>query len=146
MTIEQKALKAWGETSDPAMAIWILKDGTLVNGCMGGCLRDVDHAEIGQFFKPSKFQDPGSNWIYIRKFIRRGNIRMCLSTHEAFFELSGIPTQPQWRSMGRCFAAARRLDLGITIEKMGNVPGTGRSYTKAQYMEHLMRYAPDRIF
>lgn len=146
MTIEQKALKAWGETRYPEAAIWILKDGTLVNGCMGSGTRDVDHAEIGQFFKPSKFQDPGSNWIYIRKFIRRGNVRMSFSDQEAFFEFIKTPTPTQWRSMGRCFAAARRLDLRVHLERMGGIPSTGKSYTVQEYAAHLARYAPDRVF
>lgn len=142
MTIEQRALKTWGEAREPETAIWILRDGTLVNGCMGGFVRDVDHAEIGQFFKPSKFQDPGSNWIYIRKFIRRGNIRMSMDGHEAAFELSRIPTPEQWRAMGRCFVAARKLQKPITIERMGRMPGAGRSYGRAEFAEHLSRYAP----
>lgn len=140
MTIEQKALKLWGPAQGPESAIWILSDGILVNGCMGSGVRDVDHAEIGQFFKPSKFQDPGSNWIYIKKFIRRGNIRMCLGSHEAFFELWLKPTLAQWRAMGRCFVAARRLGLKVHIEKMGRCPGTGRSYGREEYMEYLDKY------
>lgn len=140
MTIEQRALKLWGPARDPESAIWILPDGILINGCMGSGVRDVDHAEIGQFFKPSKFQDPGSNWIYIKKFIRRGNIRMCLSSCEAFFELWLRPTRAQWRTMGHCFVAARRLGLPVRIERMGRCPGTGKSYTAEEYRQYLDRY------
>ena len=146
MTIEQRALKLWGEARRPSDAIWVLDDGTLINGCMGGSgLRDVDHAEIGQFFKPSKFQDPGSNWIYIKKFINRGNVRMSFGTHEAFFEFAKTPSQAQWKAMGRCFAAARRDGLEVRLEKMGRVPGTGKCYTVQEYVRHLARYAPDRV-
>lgn len=145
MTIEKRALRLWGEAVSPETAIWILKDGTLVNGCMGGSVRDVDHAEIGQFFRPSKFQDPGSNYIYIKKFIRRGNVRMSMDGHDAFFELAGIPTQAQWRAMGRCFAAARRLGKDVCIERMGRTPGTGRAYSREEYVRHLARYAPGLV-
>lgn len=146
MTIEQRAAKAWGITEDPEDAIWILKDGSMINGCAYGTgTRDVDHAEIGQFYKPSKFQDPGSNWIYIKKFIRRGNIRISFSSHVAFFELSSVPTPEQWRTMGRCFAKARRTDLPVQIERMGRVPGTGRTYTREEYIQYLARYAPQAM-
>ena len=145
MTIEQRALKLWGPARDPGSAIWILADGTLINGCMGSGVRDVDHAEIGQFFKPSKFQDPGSNWIYIKKFIRRGNVRMSFSQCEAFFEFAKTPSPAQWQAMGRCFVAARREGLPVRLERMGRVPGTGKCYTVQEYVRHLARYAPDRV-
>lgn len=145
MTIEEKAIRAWGETNDPCAAIWITRDGRLINGCMSGHLRDVDHASIGEFFKTSKFHQPGSAWLYIKKFINRGNIRMYLSDRTAYFELAKLPAPAQWRAMGRCFAAARRQDLDIQIERMGRVPGTGKLYSKSQYMEYLSRYAPHLV-
>lgn len=142
MTIEEKALKTWGEASCPEAAIWITRDGTLVNGCMSGYIRDVDHAEIGQFFKTSKYHQPGSAWLYIKKFINRGNVRMCFSSCEAYFELSRTPTRTQLRTMCRCFAAARRKSLDVRIERMGRVPGAGKCYTREEYMAHLARYVP----
>lgn len=141
MTIEQKALREWGPTDDPFRAIWILRDGTLVNGCMGGCVRDVDHAEIGQFFKRSVYEDPGSNWIYIKKFMRRGNVRMSMEG-TAYFELAVPPTRQQWAAMGRCFAAARREGKDIAIERMGRRPGCGRLYNRESYIGYLSRYLP----
>lgn len=142
MTIEERALKTWGEAACPEAAIWVTRDGALVNGCMSGYVRDVDHAEIGQFFKTSKRHQPGSAWLYIRKFISRGNIRMSFSSCEAYFELSRLPTPVQWRAMGRCFAAARRRSLDIRIERMGRCPGAGKSYGREEYMAYLARYAP----
>lgn len=146
MTIEQKMLKAWGEAADPALAIWILKDGTLVNGCMDpyGCRRDVDHSEMNQFYKRSKFEDPGSSYIYLLKTIRRGNIRMSMDGHAAAFELYGIPTKAQWRSMGRAFVAARRLDKPVEISVLPRRRSDrgNRLYDRESYIAYLSRYAP----
>lgn len=142
MTIEQKALKTWGEACGPSQAIWILKNGILINGCMGGYIRDVDHSEIGQFFKRSKYHEPGSNWLYVKKFIRRGNIRMSMEGGTAYFELFGLPTRVQWRAMGQCFAAARREGKNIEIERL---PRTGHRrllYSREEYLGYLERYAP----
>ena len=32
MTIEEKALKQYSTTENPRLAVWMLKDGTLLNG------------------------------------------------------------------------------------------------------------------
>lgn len=145
MTIEQKALKLWGETDDPQDSIWILPDGTMLNGCQGGYIRDVDHAEIGQFFAPSKSQDPGSNWIYIKKFIRRGNIRMSMDGHACYFMLSKIPTRTQWRSMGYCMAKARRLGKIVEIERIASHGRPAKLYGRMEYIMYLSRYAPNLV-
>ncbi len=146
MTIEERAVKTWGLTENPEDAIWILKNGSLINGCAyGSGMHDVDHAEINQFYKPSKLQNPRSNWIYVKKFINRGNIRMAFSSHAAFFELSGLPTPAQWRAMGRCFVRARKAGLPVQIERMGRIPGTGKLYTREDYIRYLARYAPQLV-
>lgn len=144
MTIEEKALKEWGVATDCLCGLWILKDGTILNGCQSGYVRDVDHGEIGQFFKRSVYQDPGSNWIYVKKFIKRGNIRMSMEG-SAYFELGRVPTQEQWRAMGRCFARARQRQLEIQIERMGSRPGLGKLYTRLGYIEYLSRYVPSLV-
>ena len=79
MTIEQRLLADLGATTIPDFAVWLLKDGTLVNGSHEGYQRDIDHHEIGQYFKHSKYHVPGSSTLYLRKFMRRGNIRISCS-------------------------------------------------------------------
>ncbi len=144
MTIEQKALKAWGATDIPEHAIWILPDGTMLNGCQGGYVRDVDHAEVGQFFALSKFHDPGSNYLYLCKFIRRGNIRTSCDGRECFFELAGVPTRQQYAAMRRCMSRAMRRGQAVMIEKM---PARSREkkrcwHSREDYEAYLSRYVP----
>ena len=149
MTIEQKMLKAWGEAQSPETAIWILKDGTFVNGCMDpyGRHRNVDHSEVNQFYKRSKFEDPGSSYIYLLKTIRRGNIRMSMDGHAATFELYGLPTKAQWRAMGRAFVSARRLDKPVEISVLPRRRSDrgNRLYGRESYMAYLSRYAPHML-
>lgn len=83
MTIEERLIKDLGTTSRPELAVWMTKDGTLVNGSHDGIRRDVDHHEISHYYKKSKYDDGGSSTLYIRKFMRRGNIRM--GCHEAAY-------------------------------------------------------------
>lgn len=95
MTIEERAEKAWGLTNNPVCAIYMLKNGNLLNGSFEGRQRDRDHREIGYFYKQSTRQQPGDSSIYIYKFMRRGNLRV--GCHETGFiiELLTTPTEEQ---------------------------------------------------
>lgn len=148
MTIEEKALALWGPTDDPSVGLYILKDGTMLNGGGHGYgNRVVDHVEINQFFKPSKFQEPGSSYVYIKKFVRRGNIRMSGCGCTVTFELYAPPTPAQWRTMGRCFAYARREDKPVEIERLPRLLSArgNRLYSRESYIEYLKRYVPGLI-
>lgn len=141
MTIEDRAVKEWGCTEQPRYAIWILADGSMVNGCMGGYVRDVDHSEIGQFFRTSKFHDPGSNYLYIKKFVRRGNVRTSCEG-ECYFQFARTPTKAQYAAMRRCMMYAAREGKPVMIEKL--VPGrNGPCWRSREDFEaYLARYAP----
>lgn len=99
MTIEQELIRDLGLTEDPFLAVWMTRDGLLVNGSIEGRQRDIDHHEIGQYFKASKFQDPGSSAIYVRKFMRRGNIRMGFSDCGLCFEFETPPSEAQVKTL-----------------------------------------------
>lgn len=139
MTIEQRLLHDCGETDDPMMAVWMLRDGTLVNGSYEGYQRDIDHHEIGAYFKRSKFEDPGSNYLYILKFMRRGNIRMSGSNCDLCFELVGPPSQAQWTAIQRCALMARRAGLPMFIERCTG-PYQHRGQTFADFAAYISRY------
>lgn len=68
MTIEQRLIKELGTTDDPVFAVWLLRDGTYVNGTIEGHQRDIDHHEISAFYRPSKRQQPGGWGLYVYKF------------------------------------------------------------------------------
>lgn len=77
MTIEEKVLKEYGRTDDPVLSVWMLRDGTLVNGSCEGFQRDIDHHQIISFFSPSRKEDPGSPELYVKKFIK---MFVCMDT------------------------------------------------------------------
>lgn len=139
MTIEERLLRDQGTTEDPHLAIWLLKDGTLVNGSIEGRQRDVDHHEIGQYFKKSKFQEPGSSLIYIKKFERRGNVRWGCSETGYWAELRATPTQEQFNTIVKHFtdAARNRIDNCVVI-----FTRRGRKIQTDVYglMNHVERY------
>ena len=144
MTIEEKALKLWGRARSPETAIWILKDGTMIEGCHGGFrTRSVDHAEIGQFFKTSVRDEPGSGYLYIRTFIRRGNIRMSMDGSTCFLEFYRRPGPAQQRAIGKCFAAARRLGKDVEISIMPRLldDRSRKILSREQYLAYMARYA-----
>lgn len=146
-TIEARAMRLWGVTNDPARGIWILRDGRMLDGCQGGYVRDVDHSEIGQFFTRSKFHTPGSNWLYMKKFIKRGNIRMSMEG-EPYFEFAIRPSEDQWRTMKYCFKFARLADKpDIRIERLSDTRPHPVQYDVEGLKAYLRQYAPygDRI-
>ena len=99
MTIEQRLAITRGFTDNPYLADWLLPDGHMTNGSYEGRQRDIDHAEISGFFKHSKNQEPGNVKIYIRKFMRRGNIRMGASTWGFCFEFDRTPNEAQLKTL-----------------------------------------------
>lgn len=108
MTIEQRLVARFGVTDDMGVAVWMLRDGTMVNGSYEGFQRDVDHAEIRQFYKVPKEDWYGNAIKYIRKFIRRGNIRMGCSGNDVSFQFAVPPTDEQLlRLVPACHAARR---------------------------------------
>lgn len=95
MTLEKKVMKAYGTTQDKNLAVWLLRDGTLVNGSHSGTIRDVDHHEISRFFSRSKFEKPGETYLYIKKFMNRGNIRIGCSMTAHCYEFTVPPSSEQ---------------------------------------------------
>lgn len=131
MTIEQRLIAKCGLTNDFYLSLWMLKNGQLVNGSYEGHQRDIDHHEIGEFFKPSKRQTPGSSYIYIRKFMNRGNIRMGCSPCGCCVEFTKIPTQEQFNMLQRLANFAYDNGLPIQFTRHSNARGTIRESTKA---------------
>lgn len=117
MTIEQRLVRDNGTTDGPELAVWLLADGTWVNGSKEGRQRDVDHHEIGQYFKPSKHAEPGSAYLYMLKFMRRGNIRVGCGGGYAFAEMRVPPTEAQARELIRHFAKLSRYGVDCMIER-----------------------------
>lgn len=116
MTIEQRAAARYGLTDEPELAAWLLQSGELLNGTYCGLRRDVDHCEISQFFKRSVYQDPGSAYIYVKKFLRRGNIRVVCSGSSYGLEYTVTPTPAQIQAIRRIHLLAERRAIPLLIE------------------------------
>lgn len=90
--IEAVVLKEYGRTDDPCLAVWMLRDGTLVNGSIEGRQRDRDHRDIADFY-PFHMDENDA----MARFMRRGNIRMGFSETGPCFEFLVPPSEEQLR-------------------------------------------------
>lgn len=143
MTIEERLVKSRGITDRPEFADWMLTDGRMTNGSYEGHQRDIDHAEINEFFKPSKLETPGSGAIYIKKFMRRGNIRMGVSPFGYCFAYAKTPTRMQLNKLipGLLDAVYAKTDTYIA-RHTGPVTQMYQQHamTAIQFINHLNRY------
>ncbi len=141
MTIEQRLVKDLGTTDIPELAVWMLKDGTLVNGSYEGHQRDVDHHEIGYYFKPSIHAEPGDSYIYILKFMRRGNIRVGCSESGYYMETRTPPTEGQWKIIQRMYQTACDKLLPFGILRYSKTDKYNESFLQyATYIERYLHY------
>lgn len=139
MTIEQLLLKDYGETREPCFATWLLRDGTLINGSIEGRQRDIDHRCISHYYKRSKFEDPGSAYLYILKFMRRGNIRVCCNEFGYGFEFTKQPSLQQLKTIRRAYMAAIRKAVPFTIDRRIR-PFHVKNMRMAEFETYLYRY------
>lgn len=99
MTLEQKLIHDCGLTDNPTHGLWLLQDGTLINGSHEGYQRDIDHHEIQQYFKKSKLDTGSDSYLYMQKFMRRGNIRWGCSETGLALEFIKTPTEQQFKTI-----------------------------------------------
>lgn len=148
MTIEQRLLRDCGTTEEPCLAVWLLPDGEWVNGSCEGFQRDQDHHEIGAYFRPSVRQEPGSTYIYIRKFMRRGNIRVSCAQGFCRAEMLVPPTRSQVVQVLEKFGPLARDGWDVLIERAG--AATGSRYASMDlpafraYVERYLRRCINR--
>lgn len=77
---EALALARYGTTEDFSLAVWMLRDGTMLDGSKEGLQRDYDHQDIAEVY-------PGTDCeAAMIKFMRRGNVRMGFSESGPCFE------------------------------------------------------------
>lgn len=139
MTVEERLVHDHGLTRIPEFAVWMLSDGTMVNGSKEGYQRDVDHHEIGEYYKKSKFEDIGSSAVYVRKFMNRGNIRISCSENGYCIETRKTPTAAQFKTLSEIMNEARTYRINTYVDYH-----PCRTKTKATtwqgYVRHLKRY------
>lgn len=144
MTIEEKAAALYGRTEIPEFGVWLLRGGVLLNGSHEGHQRDVDHAEISQFFKPSKRQAPGGIYIYLLKFMRRGNIRWSVSDCGACVDMVGMPDAAQFRVVRDAMLHAERRGADTSVAyRTPAAAGRPVYRTWPEWLRFADRYAKD---
>lgn len=90
-SVETKLQQEHGLTDDINLAVWMLRDGSLINGSYDGNQRDVDHREIVEYYPGLSFDEA------IARFMRRGNIRMGFGDAGPCFEFLVPPSEEQLR-------------------------------------------------
>ncbi len=138
MTIEERLKKKYGVTNNMHLAVWLLPNGDLINGSHDGIRRTVDHSEISEFFAPSKRQTPGSSYIYIEKFMRRGNIRIALSDLVLAFELHKTPTRAQLDILTPAILDCARKSIPVYAARMTQ-KGIKRE-DGPEFLEYVYKY------
>lgn len=111
---EQKAVMSWGITNNINLCIYILKDGQMLNGSYEGYQRDKDHREINEFLysvKNDRCSEP------MKRFIKRGNIRVHANKDGINLEFKRLPNYKQWQTLKKVFSIANTQDIPITIEQ-----------------------------
>lgn len=133
-SIEQRAIKEYGLTEVYYFALYMLIDGTMLNGSYEGYQRDEDHRNIGCFFNYKthidKYDMKVENyepWQNIVRFINRGNIRMSCSSQRFGIEFHKLPTRAQWEQIKKMSQEAYKMDIEFIIERadsQGNIRQT----------------------
>ena len=115
-TIEERAKIAWGTTEVPQFAIYMLTDGTMLNGSYEGHQRDIDHREINEFM-PCVGGKSYEGYPYIFRFLNRGNIRMNRNRDGINIQFWHTPTYEQWQTLRQILKDAEEMRQSIFIEK-----------------------------
>ena len=116
-TIEQRAKAEWGTTTVPQFAVYMLPDGDMLNGSFGGFQRDRDHREINEFMPKLNNGKPYEGMPYIRRFMKRGNIRMHCDRESINLQFWKTPTRDQWITLRTILKEYEDLGMRIYIEK-----------------------------
>ena len=102
--IEERAKKYYGTTDVFEFAGYILHDGIMLNFSHEGRQRDVDHRDIGEFFKKAQGVEA------MVKFMKRGNIRCMCDLQGYRFEFIVPPTKEQVYILREAARIARQYD------------------------------------
>ena len=110
-SIEERAKKYYGTTSIFEFAGYLLEDGQMLNFSYEGNQRDVDHREIGQFFKEACGTES------LLKFMRRGNVRVMADGNGYRFEYMNPLTNKQEEVIKEAYKSAEDIGIEFLLEK-----------------------------
>ena len=109
--IEERAKKFFGLTDIFEFSGYLLEDGTMLNFSYEGHQRDIDHRDIGQFFKKA------DGTTALLKFMHRGNIRTMCDSFGFRFEIIKTPTPKQIYTLKKAYLIAIKEGIDFLIEK-----------------------------
>ena len=135
-TIEQRAKEEWGTTTVPQFSVYLLTDGDMLNGSVGGFQRDRDHREINEFMPKLNNEKPYEG-SYIQRFINRGNIRMDCNRESINLQFWKIPTRDQWITLRTILKECEELNMRIYIEKYYPLKRSITFYDRESFVEWL---------
>ena len=116
-TIEQRAKEEWGTTQVPQFAVYMLTDGEMLNGTFGGFQRDRDHREINEFMPKLNNGKHYEGMPYIRRFMKRGNIRIHCNNDSINLQFWKVPTIDQWYALRKLLKDCEDLGMSVCVEK-----------------------------
>lgn len=144
-SIENNLLHKYGTTDNIELAVWMLQDGTLINGSYSGIQRDIDHHEICQFYAHSKKAAPGDTGIYVQKFMRRGNIRTGCSIAGYVFQMAVPPTVAQFENLRLYSKQAYDLGTSPILVRYSNIANRYVYETYEDWLyNYILRYMPEK--
>lgn len=136
-TIEERAKQEWGTTEIPQFAIYMLPDGDMLNGSFEGFQRDRDHREINEFMPTLNNGKLYDGIPYIRRFMKRGNIRIHCDKESINLQFWKTPTRDQWISLRTILKECEELNMSIYIEKYYPLKRSITFYDKETFVEWL---------
>ena len=136
-TIEQRAKAEWGTTMVPQFSVYMLTDGEMLNGSFGGFQRDRDHREISAFMPKLNNGKSYEGMPYIRRFMKRGNIRMHCNRESVNLQFWKTPTREQWITLREILKECEDLDMRIYIEKYYPLKRSITFYNKESFVKWL---------
>lgn len=136
-TIEERAKAEWGTTQVPQLAIYMLPDGDMLNGSFEGFRRDRDHREINEFMPILNNGKLYDGMPYIRRFMKRGNIRIHCDKESVNLQFWKTPTRDQWISLRTILKECEELNMRIYIEKYYPLKRSITFFDKETFVEWL---------
>ena len=140
-SIENRAKKYYGLTDRFQLAGYLLTDGTMLNFSDEGYQRDQDHRNIGYFYKKAS----GNNAL--RKFLKRGNIRIMCHGKDYNFEYYRLPTKEQFQQLQRAYFEFLRnmnTDSSFCIEKEIHT-NIYNHYAFETFCNHISKYVDYKV-
>lgn len=121
--IRKHAIKHFGITDDFNRAFYMLPDGRLLNGSLGGFDRDTDHREIGDSYVANNVDiqelNRGGNTHNMEDFMRQGHLRVMPENKS--IELYTRPTSEQYRSIVNLWRNGKLDNLEVDRDYLENI-------------------------